>query len=295
MNPQKIDTREIEHFEKIYNLFAIERFISKNIIISLLPDFVKADIKKMQFLNAYSQLRQYDFTEFLKYRSHDGTYINYSTFINAAETDKLQIMMLLCDNNCPWTKYIYVDIGKDARGGTKVGVTKNCSTWNKWIFSHAASNGSLPNMKWLYQNGCPWDENTFVHAVKRGLIPNMEWLRSMDCPWDVRAFNNAVGAGGSDETILWLKEHECPWDETTFKAAVESGNMVAMAFLLENGCPYSPYIVKEATNNVAVNVQTIKWLEDNCTPANMVMPEKKTEINAPGQAAPTVVRYCSVM
>ena len=85
------------------------------------------------------------------------------------------------------------------------------------IFTRAAKNGNLENMKWLKENGCPWNLWTFEYAALNGNLENMKWL----------------------------KENGCPWDEQTFMRAAENGNLENMKWLKENGCPVSYYTRKE--------------------------------------------------
>jgi len=143
--------------------------------------------------------------------------------------------------------------------------------YDGWVFSNAAENGNLENMKWLLENKFPYNIWTFAYAAKNGNIENIKWLLENEFPYNELTFAFAA-EGGKLETMKWLLENKFPYDEKTFECAASNGNLENMNWLLENGFPYDENTLRHALEKIIeengggywfnMDMELIKYVEE---------------------------------
>jgi hypothetical protein len=69
---------------------------------------------------------------------------------------------------------------------------------------------------------------------------------------------------GNLKALKWLKEQGCPWNENTFGVAVKNGNIDTLVWLKENGCPWNSWTFVSAAEHGDLKV--LEWLKENGCP-----------------------------
>ena len=106
------------------------------------------------------------------------------------------------------------------------------------IFTAAAKNGNLDNIKWLYENRCPINtEHLFIVFIHINSIDGLIWTRNLGYQLNELTFSMATYIGNLN-VMKWLHANECPWNELTFDSAETNGNLDNIKWLLENNCPF---------------------------------------------------------
>ena len=75
---------------------------------------------------------------------------------------------------------------------------------------------------------------------------------------------SAAARNGNLMAMKWLLENGCPFGNFTFCHAAENGNLENMKWLLENGCPFDKATFSDTAGNG--NLVNMKWLLENGCP-----------------------------
>ena len=108
----------------------------------------------------------------------------------------------------------------------------NGCPWDKWTYAFAARESHLEVLQWGRQNGCPWDRRTCLAAAEGGHLEVLQWARRNGCPWGEETCSAAAG-GGHLEVLQWAHQNGCPWDERTWTRAKSH----CRRYLIEHRCP----------------------------------------------------------
>ena len=74
------------------------------------------------------------------------------------------------------------------------------------------------------------------------------------------------------EMLKWARANDAPWDESACEWAAGRGNLEALVWLVENGCPIDPRDARLAAERGRANprcadeerfVQILSWLDEN--------------------------------
>lgn len=145
---------------------------------------------------------------------------------------------------------------------------ENGCPWNEETCQLAAHSSRLDILKWAHENGCPWDVYTFSNAAESGSFEMLEYLLEQKCPSDTMACQMAANL----DVLKWLRERKFPWDEGTCAELARKGDLVALEWAYENGCP--PFWACEYAARDG-KLESIKWArfkgfpwnEDTCLEA----------------------------
>ena len=164
-------------------------------------------------------------------------------YIEAIKIDRLDILIFLHKNKCPWD-------------------TRTCA--------YAAWNGHFECLKYLHENGCPWDEETCDRAAEYGRLECLKYAHENGCPWTESTCNYAA-ENGRLECLKYAHENGCPWDEETCNIDAENGQIECLKYAYENGCPYpqelkstivKKILIPKWRDSVKVRPYIFHWIED---------------------------------
>ncbi|GFH52659.1 hypothetical protein CTEN210_09135 [Chaetoceros tenuissimus] len=110
--------------------------------------------------------------------------------------------------------------------------------WSSYLFSKAATSGSIPMMELCLRNGCQPREcsSAMENKNKEAALVALKWLREHNIPWNERVCEHAAMYGNL-KALKWLRENGCPWDSETFNFAAQYGSIEILDYCLENNCP----------------------------------------------------------
>ena len=150
-------------YSEIYHLEILE-YILKNILINL--NIEKQIELFMGFINLprinndiYLEMK-YSWSEpidFIKYLISKNFPLSEDLCIKAIESNNLEILTCLHENECPW---------------------------NIMVCNSAIRNDRIEILKYLHENGCPWDGFTFYCAVESNNLEIIKYLCDNKCPYD---------------------------------------------------------------------------------------------------------------
>jgi len=104
------------------------------------------------------------------------------------------------------------------------------------VFMHSAERGDLPMLEWVLEN-CPLPdeelEDLLDVSAYSGSLEMVEYLRKAGYRWSKKFYSNA-GTAGHVHLLQYALVNGCPYDEYVSNAAARRGNMVALAFFVEN-------------------------------------------------------------
>jgi hypothetical protein len=117
---------------------------------------------------------------------------------------------------------------------------------NAEVLRGAAASASLPKLGWLHTiMNCELPDDICRYAASSGSVDVLSWLMQRDCPLDSEAYTYAAEYGQWD-MLKVLRAEGLEWGSSWLRPrsgqapcsiAIEKGNLEAMRWLYENGCP----------------------------------------------------------
>jgi hypothetical protein len=122
------------------------------------------------------------------------------------------------------------------------------------LFTYAARDGQLEQLRWLGANGCvftPEDQHKDVYND-----PDT---------WKCMHPLEGAAQGGHLEVLLWFIAHGAPWDEGICSQAARFGHLVILKWARANGCPlYDDHMCAYAADGGHLDI--LRWLRANGCP-----------------------------
>ena len=81
--------------------------------------------------------------------------------------------------------------------------------------------------------------------------------------WDESTYKYAA-ENGNLEALKWAKENGCPWDKWTCADAAENGHLKIIKWARENGCPWDKWTCARSAKNG--HLEVLKWARENGCP-----------------------------
>ena len=76
---------------------------------------------------------------------------------------------------------------------------------------------------------------------------------------------DAAASSGQLEALQWLREDGCPWNENTCAMAAYGGNLEVLQWMRANGCPWDERTCYCAATEI-VNLEVLQWAHANGCP-----------------------------
>ena len=94
-------------------------------------------------------------------------------YIEAIRIDRLDILIFLHKNKCPWDTRTCTYAAEKGHLNCLKYLHENRCPWNEKTCWCAALNGHLECLKYAHENGCPYPEKLLSTIVKKILIPKL--------------------------------------------------------------------------------------------------------------------------
>eukprot|EP01127_Copromyxa_protea_P004718 TRINITY_DN14548_c0_g1_i1.p1 TRINITY_DN14548_c0_g1~~TRINITY_DN14548_c0_g1_i1.p1 ORF type:complete len:404 (-),score=76.53 TRINITY_DN14548_c0_g1_i1:174-1361(-) len=117
---------------------------------------------------------------------------------------------------------------------------------NSLIAGSAVTNSHVPLLEWLqrfHKDSCDWVRAFYV-ACLQGHVEILDWLYErredlLDSEYEEWKEDLCYAAAfkGNIDALIWARNHGCPWNANTMAGAIASGKYNVVRWAMENGCP----------------------------------------------------------
>ena len=171
-----------------------------------------------------------------------STFNAYNLCVEAAKNGRLDILIFLHKNKCPWDEWTCFWAAHNGHlDCLKYAHDNGCLCSNERACSYAVYYGHLECLKYLHENGCPWNTETCVYAARMGRIECLKYAHENGCSWD-KDTCSAAALQGNLNCLKYLHENGCHWDADTCICAAENGHLECLKYAHENGCPWNKFL-----------------------------------------------------
>lgn len=112
---------------------------------------------------------------------------------------------------------------------------------NGFLCTEAASCGSLECLRYLHDNGCIMNDNIILYAMINDNAKMLKYILTFRTENDHNVFIDSHRAALFDafKCMNYLRKHGYQWDGMTCLCAAYIGSTPMLAYLHENGCPWT--------------------------------------------------------
>lgn len=204
-----------------------------------------------------------------------------NAYMIAARFGRLDILKYLCESGDVEKNHFFIATDRIIHDFAAIGGNVECLkylreqgfTFSAQVCNGAAESGNPSCLEYLRSQGCTITEETFAVATRKGKLEFLRHLVDHGCPInynsvckdgarsrDVKVLQFVHELGGklvskvsristndynSLECLYYYHKQGKPWDTRACYCAVKHSNHKALAFLLDNGCPWPGIDIEE--------------------------------------------------
>jgi hypothetical protein len=145
------------------------------------------------------------------------------------------------------------------------------------ICRYAASSGSVDVLNWLMRRGCTLDSGAYTYAAEYDQWDMLKVLRAEGLEWGFSWLRPRSGQApcsiaiekGNLEAVRWLYENGCPQSSRHLgELGAEGGSIEALRYAKEQGCVYEASMMERAAEGGHVSAVEHLYAEECPLPAD---------------------------
>jgi hypothetical protein len=139
------------------------------------------------------------------------------------------------------------------------------------ICNFAASSGRVDVLRWLMQRGCHLSSDAYTYAAECDQWDMLKVLRAEGCVWEEDNSEPCSIAmqKGNIEAVRWLHENGCPESITDVsRLAAEADSVEGLSYAKEPGCVFTARLVERAAEKG--NIRALEFLHAEQCPMTAV-------------------------